>query len=137
VNQGTPPLQGPQFGLLAYWTPLKELWIKPYVKRTVNEAAYVGESGYLNTAMGVNATYDILPNVRLNGLADYTIADYQSFSSTSGRYDQYLTFGASAMYLPTPEFFVGPSYQYIYYTSTVPGLNYSQNLIMLRLGARL
>ena len=39
VNQGTPPLQGPQFGLLAYWTPLRELWIKPYVRRTVNEAA--------------------------------------------------------------------------------------------------
>jgi hypothetical protein len=137
TNQGTPPLQGPQFGLLAYWTPLKELSIKPYVKRTVNEAAYVGESGYLNTAMGVNANYNLLPNVRLNGLADYSIADYQSFSTTNARYDQYLTFGASAMYLLTPEFFVGPSYQYVYRSSNQPGLNYSQNLIMLRLGARL
>lgn len=25
VNQGTPPLQGSQFGLLAYWSPLKDL----------------------------------------------------------------------------------------------------------------
>jgi hypothetical protein len=87
--------------------------------------------------MGVNANYNLLPNVRLNGLADYSIADYQSFSTTNARYDQYLTFGASAMYLLTPEFFVGPSYQYVYRSSNQPGLNYSQNLIMLRLGARL
>lgn len=137
VNQGTPPLQGPQFGLLAYWNPQKELWIKPYVRRTVNEAAYVGDSGYLNTAMGFNANYNLRPNIRLNALADYTIADYQSFSSTNSRYDQYVTLGASAMYLPVPQFFIGPSYQYVYRSSNQGGLDYSQNVILLRLGARL
>ena len=137
VNPGTPPVQGPQFGLLAYWSPLRELWFKPYVRRTVNEAAFVGDSGYLNTAMGLNASYNVLPNVRLSALADYSIADYQSFSTTNARYDQYITLGASALYLPMPEFFVGPSYQYVYRSSSQPGLGYSQNLIMIRLGARL
>ncbi len=41
------------------------------------------------------------------------------------------------MYTPVRQFFVGPSYQYVYRTSNQPGLNYSQNVIMLRLGARL
>lgn len=137
VNQGTPPLQGPQFGLLAYWNPLKELWVKPYVRRTVNEAAYVGDSGYLNTAMGLNVTYNLRPNIRLDGRGDYTIADYQSFSSTNSRYDQYVTFGAGVTYSPVPEFFIGPSYQYVHRSSSQPGLDYSQNLILLRFGVRL
>ncbi len=137
VNAGTPPLQGPQFGLLAYWTPLRELWVKPYVRRTVNEAAYVGDSGYLNTAIGAAVTYNLRPNVRLNGLADYTIADYQSFSSTNPRYDQYVTLGASIMYAPVNQFYIGPSYQFVHRSSNQPGLDYSQNVIMLRLGARL
>ena len=137
VNQGTAPFQGPTFGLLAHWNPLKELWIRPYVRRTVNEAAVVGESGYLNTSMGFNTSYELRPNIQLGALADYTIADYQSFSSTNSRYDQYITLGASIMYTPVRQFFIGPSYQYIYRASNQSGLGYSQNVIMLRLGARL
>ena len=137
VNQGTAPLQGPMFGLLAHWNPLKELWIRPYVRRTVNEAAVIGESGYLNTSMGFNASYEVRPNIQLGALADYTIADYQSFSSTNSRYDQYVTLGASIMYTPVRQFFIGPSYQYVHRASNQPGLDYSQNVIMLRLGARL
>ncbi len=137
VNQGTAPLQGPMFGLLAHWNPLKELWIRPYVRRTVNEAAVIGESGYLNTSMGFNASYEVRPNIQLGALADYTIADYQSFSSTNSRYDQYVTLGASVMYTPVRQFFIGPSYQYVHRASNQPSLDYSQNVIMLRLGARL
>ena len=84
----------------------------------MNEAAYIGDSGYLNTAKGVNASYTVCSNIRLNGLADYTIADYQTFSSTSARYDQYVTLGASPMYTPVAEFFIGPSYQYIHRASS-------------------
>jgi hypothetical protein len=137
VNQGTAPLQGPMFGFMANWNPQKELWIKPYVRRTVNEAAYAGDSGYLSTAMGFNTSYNLRPNVRWNALADYTIADYQSFSGTNARYDQYITLGTGVMYLPVSEFFVALSYQYVYRTSTQAGLDYGQNVIMLRLGGRL
>jgi hypothetical protein len=41
------------------------------------------------------------------------------------------------MYLPVSEFFVALSYQYVYRTSTQAGLDYGQNVIMLRLGGRL
>lgn len=129
-------LQGVQFGATAYWNPLKELVVKPYVRRTVNEAAYVGDSGYLGTSLGVDLNYNLRPNIRLDGRGDYSIADYQN-SSTSNRYDQYVAFSAGVMYLPVAEFYVGPRYQYIHRSSNQPGLDYSQNLIMLRLGARL
>jgi len=137
VNVGTPPLQGPQFGLTAYWNPLRDLWVRPYVRRTVNEAAYVGDSGYLNTSMGASATYNLFPNVRLNGGADYSIADYRSFSSTNPRYDQYITASVSVTYLPVNQFYLEPSYRFVHRTSNLTGLDYSQNLIMLRLGMRL
>lgn len=132
-------LQGPQFGLAAYWTPLKELWVKPYVKRTVNEAAYVGDSGYLSTSFGLEVDYKVLPNVRLNGRGDYSIADYQGSASAgaTNRYDQYYLFQAGVMYSPIREFFVGPQYQYVYRNSNQAGVNYGQNVILLRLGARL
>lgn len=132
-------VQGPMFGLAAYWTPLKELWVKPYAKRTVNEAAFVGDSGYLGTSLGVEVDYKLLPNVRLNGRGDYTIANYQSSptAGTTNRYDQYYLFQAGVMYSPVREFFIGPQYQYVYRSSNQPGFDYGQNVILLRLGARL
>ena len=139
VNQGTIPLQGAMFGFLANWNPIKPLWVRPYVRRTVNEAAYVGQSGYLATSMGFGATYDLRPDIQLNGGFDYTIADYQGFttSTTPSQYDQYVTFGAGLMYTPVRQFFIGPSYQFVHRASNQPGLDYSQNVVMLRLGARL
>ena len=53
------------------------------------------------------------------------------------RYDQYWTFRAGVMYQPTPNFFVGPTYQFVHRTSNQFGLDYDANTIMLRLGAQL
>ena len=77
------------------------------------------------------------PNIRLDGHADYSVADYQAISGSAGRYDQYYTFRAGLMYLPTPNFFIGPAYQFIHRTSNAFNSDYDQNLITLRLGARL
>ena len=131
-------LQGLMFGVTGYWNPVKELWIKPFVRRTVEEAAFIGDSGYLNTSFGLEGNYNIRPNLRLDGHADYSIADYQgNTTTTSNRYDQYATFRASLLYMPTPQFFVGPQYQYIHRWSNQTNFDYGQNVIMLRLGARL
>lgn len=130
------PLQGPQLGLAITWHPLQNLWVKPYAVRTINETAYVGNSGYLNTSLGVTVNYDLLPNVKLEGRADYTIADYQS-AETSSRYDQYYTFAAGLTYFPVPQFFIGPRYQFIKLNSNQSAFDYAQNVLMLRIGARL
>jgi len=41
------------------------------------------------------------------------------------------------LYLPTPNFFVGPTYQFVHRTSNIFNGDYDQNMILLRLGTRL
>jgi len=131
------PLEAILFGVTGYWNPHRDLWVRPFVRRTIDETAYVGESGFLNTAFGVEATYNLLPNVKLEGLASYAIADYRAATAFNSRYDEYVTFKAGVLYTPMREFFVGPQYQYVHRSSNQPNLDYGQNILMLRLGARL
>ena len=128
----------PTFGLIGYWNPVRGVWVKPFIRRTVDNSALQGTAAYINTSGGLDVNYHVLPNVRLDGHADYTVADYTALSpGTSNQYDQYFTFRAGVQYLPTPNFYVGPTYQFIHRTSNQFNADYDQNVIMLRLGARL
>lgn len=128
----------PTFGLTGYWNPIRELMIKPFVRRTVEDSALSTAVAYLNTAFGVDASYAVRPNISIEGHGDYAIADYTAFPGiTSQRFDQYLTLRAGVLYRPTPNFYVGPTYQYINRNSNQPSSSYDQNMVMLRLGARL
>jgi hypothetical protein len=128
----------PTFGLTGYWNPYRPLWIKPYIKRTVDDSSLANTAAYLNTSGGLDINYNMRPNIRLDGHADYTVVDYGVSSNTSGaEYDQYYTFRVGLLYLPTPNFYVGPTYQFIHRTSNLINSDFDQNVIMLRLGARL
>jgi hypothetical protein len=133
-----PVVQGPSFGLTGYWNPLRELFVKPFVRRTIEDSALIGTSAYFNTALGLDVDYRVRPNIKVDGHFDYAIADY-SMNTAGGaaRFEQYYTFRVEALYNPTREFFVGPSYQFIHRTSNVTNSDYDQNMVMLRLGARL
>lgn len=130
-------IRAPTFGLSGYWSPLRELLVKPYVRRTIDDSSLTTASAYLNTSAGFDVNYNYRPNIRLDGHADYSIANYQTVAGAAGRYDQYYTIRAGVLYLPTPNFFVGPTYQFVHRTSNQVGLSYNDNQIMLRLGARL
>jgi len=125
------------FGLTGYWNPLHELWFKPFVRRTVDDTSLSNAASYLNTAFGLDVTYDARPNIRVEGHGDYSIADYTAISFGNGRYDQYYTFRLGVMYKPTRNFFVGPQYQFIHRSSNQFNSDYDQNVLMLRLGAQL
>jgi hypothetical protein len=128
----------PTFGLTGYWNPYRPLWIKPYIKRTVDDSSLANTAAYLNTSGGLDINYNMRPNIRLDGHADYTVVDYGVSSNTPGaEYDQYYTFRVGLLYLPTPNFYVGPTYQFVHRTSNLINSDYDQNMIMLRLGARL
>lgn len=128
----------PTFGLTGYWNPLRELWVKPFVRRTVEDSALTTSAAYISTSGGLDINYHMRPNIRLDAHGDYAVADYLPSAGTPGnRYDQYWTFRASAQYLFTENFYIGPLYQYITRNSNQPGSNYDQNVIMLRLGARM
>jgi hypothetical protein len=78
------------------------------------------------------------PNIQVDAHGDYSIADYGFFPGvTSQRYETYLTLRASVLYRPTPNLYIGPSYQYLHRDSNQPNSTYGQNMVMLRLGARL
>lgn len=127
----------PTFGLTGYWNPVREVSVRPFVQRTVNDAGLSNVAAYLSTSGGIDVDYKIRPNIKLSGHGDYAIADYSVVSRTSSEYDQYLTFRASATYSPDNLFFIGPSYQYVYKTSNLANQNYDQSIVMLRLGAHL
>jgi hypothetical protein len=82
-------------------------------------------------------TYDLRPNVSVEGHGDYSIADYAAVTAGNGRYDQYYNFRIGLLYRPTRNFFVGPQYQFIHRTSNQVDSDYDQNIVMLRLGAQL
>jgi hypothetical protein len=128
----------PTFGLTGYWNPIRDLWVKPFIRRTVDDSAFTGSAAYLSTTGGLDVNYHVRPNVRVDAHADYAVADYSALSAGgSNQYDQYVTLRAGLMYLPTPNFFVGPVYQFITRSSNQFNGDYNQNVVMLRLGARL
>jgi len=127
----------PTFGLTGYWNPERYLWFKPFIRRTVDDSSLSNAASYLNTAFGLDVTYDVRPNIRFEGHGDYSIADYSAVSSGNARYDQYYTFRVGVLYQPTRNFFVGPQYQFIHRTSNQFNSDYDQSVVMLRLGAQL
>jgi hypothetical protein len=127
----------PTFGLTGYWNPIRTLWVKPFVRRTVDDSSLSSAASYLNTAFGLDVTYDLRPNVSVEGHGDYSIADYAAVTAGNARYDQYYNFRVGLLYRPTRNFFVGPQYQFIHRTSNQVDSDYDQNIVMLRLGAQL
>jgi hypothetical protein len=130
-------ISAPTFGLTGYWNPIRELWVKPFVRRTVDDSSLSNSASYLNTAFGLDVTYDARPNIRVEGHGDYSIADYSAVSFGNSQYDQYYTLRVGVLYQPTRNFFVGPQYQFIHRTSNQFNNDYDQNVVMLRLGAQL
>jgi hypothetical protein len=137
VDSAFQTVQVPTFGLTGYWSPTRQILVKPFVRRTIDDSALTDSSAYINTSTGVDVGYNFRPNIQLDGHADYSIADYQTAAGQAGRYDQYLTLRGDILYSPIPRFFIGPSYQFTHRTSTVVGVGYDDNQILLKFGARL
>ncbi len=128
----------PTFGLTGYWNPIRDLWVKPFIRRTVDESAFTGSAAYVSTTGGLDVNYQVRPNLRVDGHADYAVADYSALSAGgTNQYDQYITLRAGLVYSLTPNFYLGPVYQFITRNSNQFNGDYNQNVVMLRLGARL
>ena len=55
----------PTFGLIGYWNPIRGVWVKPFIRRTVDDSALQGTAAYINTSGGLDVDYHLLPNIRL------------------------------------------------------------------------
>lgn len=132
-------IRGAMFGLQGIWNPYQPLYIRPYVKRSIEETAFGGYTGFWSTAFGVNADYLFRPNVRINGGVSYGINDYRlnnSVPGTPARTDRILALEIGGQYRPTENFFVGPVYQFTNRSSDVAGVNFNRHVIMLRGGVQ-
>lgn len=130
-------LSTPTFGMALYWNPLRQLTVKSFVQRTVEEAYTITANGFLNTLMGVDINYELRPNISLNAFGSLALIDYFPVLGYPLEKDVYLTLALGLTYYLTPRAFIGPRYQYSSRSSNIPSSDYSQNLITLRLGTRL
>ena len=131
-------ISAPTFGLKGYWNPSAQLWVKPFVMRTIEDSAFTTSAAFISTAAGIEIAYQLKPNLQLDGRADYLIADYIPAAGAQGvPYDQYITLTLGARYSPTEHLFIGPSYRYVHRTSNQANGDFNRSIVMLRLGARL
>lgn len=133
-------LRGAMFGLTGTWNPIVPLFVKPFVKRSLEETVSTSHIGYWATAFGVNVDYDMRPNIKISSSFSYTIADYKKAKGAVGaanRNDDYIVFDIGVRYLPTENFFIGPAYQFSSRNSNLAGTDFARHLFSLRLGARL
>lgn len=133
-------IRGAIFGLSGTWNPYRPLFIKPYIRRTIEETNSAGYSGYWSTLAGVNVDYRLRPNIRVAGGASIGWDDYRLNNQVAGtpdRLDRYLILEIGVQYRPTENFFVGPSYQYTNRDSDVGGFDFGRNIFMLRGGVQL
>ncbi|QQS14160.1 MAG: outer membrane beta-barrel protein [Rhodospirillales bacterium] len=131
-------IRGVMFGMTGFWNPIVPLFVKPFVKRTIEETVSTTQAGYWATAFGVNVDYAMRPNVKINGGFSYTINDYKRINTpgATSRNDDYINFEIGLRYLPTENFYVGPSYQFTNRNSNAAGNDFSRHLVALRGGVQ-
>jgi opacity protein-like surface antigen len=88
----------------------------------------------------VGVEYDFRPNIKVTAGIAYAIDDYKKAPGAVGvpsRSDDYFAFEIGVRYLPTENFFIGPSYRFTDRNSNISGNDFSRHIIALRVGARL
>ncbi len=89
-------------------------------------------NGYLASTVGARADHELLRNLLLTFNATYEDDSFQGITRT----DHVLTAGTGLTYLVNRYLFLGGSFSYYQRNSTVSGVSFSQNILMLRLGTQ-
>jgi hypothetical protein len=89
-------------------------------------------NGYLASTVTVNGDHELLRNLLVNVNAGYENDSFQGITRT----DNVFTAGAGLKYLVNRNLFLGGFYSYYQRNSTLSGISYTQNIVMLRLGTQ-
>ena len=89
-------------------------------------------NGYLSSTVGARADHELLRNLLLTFNATYEDDSFLGITRT----DHVLTAGTGLTYLVNRYLFLGGSFSYYQRNSTVSGVSFSQNILMLRLGTQ-
>jgi len=101
---------------------------------TVSGTAVSGPAGtgYLSSTITVNADHELLRNLLLNLNAGLENDSFQGITRT----DNVFTGGAGLRYLVNRNLFLGGSFSYNQRSSTLAGVSYTQNVLMLQVGTQ-
>jgi hypothetical protein len=91
-------------------------------------------NSYLSRTIAANANHELLPNLLVNLNATYGNFTFQGTTTT--RTDNFFIVGAGLRYLVNRNLFLGGSYFFTQYTSTIPRSSYNQNILTLRVGTQ-
>jgi uncharacterized protein (PEP-CTERM system associated) len=89
-------------------------------------------NSYLSRTIAANANHELLPNLLVNLDAAYGNFTFQGITRT----DNYFFVSAGLRYLVNRNLFLGGSYLFTQYTSTIPRSSYNQNILTLRVGTQ-
>ena len=89
-------------------------------------------NSYLSRTIAANADHELLRNVLVNLNATYGNFTFQGISRT----DNFFIVGTGLRYLVNRNLFLGGSYLFTQYTSTIPRSSYNQNILTLRVGTQ-
>jgi hypothetical protein len=89
-------------------------------------------NGYLVSTIGVRADHELLRNLLLTLNATYETDNFQGITRT----DNVVTAGTGFTYFVNRYLFLGGSFSYYRRSSTFASASYSQNILMLRVGAQ-
>ncbi len=125
-------ISGVSAGANLIWNVTRLTTVTGGLARTIEESTLTGASGYFATRFDLRVDHELRRNILLNARLGYGIDDYRGID----RQDNYFTGGLGATYQMNRYFSLSGGYTYRQRASDAGG-DYDDNLVMIRLGARL
>lgn len=112
----------------AFWDPEPYSRVTLFTSRRSQEDAAGGIGHFLADTYGAGWRHGFSERLIMSTNVDYTVAEY-----TSGRRDTYSTFGIEFTHTLNRWLDISAQYQYLNRRSNIPGINYDDNTILLKL----
>jgi hypothetical protein len=139
AQSGSSTTSSPDFGGRLTWniTPLTTLnlaALSTFNTGTPGTTANVASAGnsYLTRTVTASADHELLRNLLVNLNASFGNYTFQGITRT----DNFYTAGAGIRYLVNRNLFLGGSYFFTQYNSTIARSSYNQNILTLRIGTQ-
>jgi len=120
-------------GALVQWRASGATTVRGALDRTLEETTLLGASSYMRTALSAQVAHQLRPDLNLSADAIFARREFEGVN----RADDITEIGTGAAWFFQPRLFVGLDYRMIDQNSNLSTNDYTENRILLSLGARL
>lgn len=120
-------------GVKVTWNVTRLTTITGTVDRDIEETTLANSAGYFQTRAELRADHELLRNLILTGSVGYQNDSFEGIT----RDDDYYLAGLGAKYLINRNFSLSGGYSFRTRESNVPGSDFDENVVMLRLSSHL